>query len=194
MTWPKAYFGHERSGLERYVVVEETLATGAAHWIADRQSGPALLRFGLGREGGGWKQVMGELAFERSGPKRFLSSFTLLAERVLGGAELPDRAALAVGRLSAHLITLRHMSRSVAGALQAGRDPALEAVMVKDLGAVLEQEIPEIARGLADPSSAADADYQAVLAYTVLHAPSFSLRSGAWESLRGIIARGLGLR
>ena len=49
MTWPKAYGGHERSGLERYVIVEETLAAGApvaAHWIADRQSGPALLRFG----------------------------------------------------------------------------------------------------------------------------------------------------
>ncbi|HVY42645.1 MAG TPA: acyl-CoA dehydrogenase family protein, partial [Hyphomicrobiaceae bacterium] len=43
MTWPKAYGGHERSALERYVVVEEMLAAGApvlAHWIADRQSGP----------------------------------------------------------------------------------------------------------------------------------------------------------
>ncbi|MFT3977694.1 MAG: acyl-CoA dehydrogenase family protein, partial [Sphingomonas bacterium] len=49
MTWPKRYGGHERSAFERYVVVEETLAAGApvaAHWIADRQSGPTLLRFG----------------------------------------------------------------------------------------------------------------------------------------------------
>src|SRR5215468_4179403 len=49
MTWPKVYGGHERSALERYVVTEELLAAGApvmAHWIADRQSGPLLLRFG----------------------------------------------------------------------------------------------------------------------------------------------------
>lgn len=49
MTWPTAYGGHERSQLERFVVVEELLAHGApvaAHWIADRQTGPLLLRFG----------------------------------------------------------------------------------------------------------------------------------------------------
>src|SRR5215467_15208559 len=49
MTWPKKYGGGERSFLERYVVTEELLAAGApvgAHWIADRQSGPLLLRYG----------------------------------------------------------------------------------------------------------------------------------------------------
>ncbi len=49
MTWPKAYGGHERSYLERYVVTEELLAAGAPtafHWVADRQSGPVILRFG----------------------------------------------------------------------------------------------------------------------------------------------------
>jgi alkylation response protein AidB-like acyl-CoA dehydrogenase len=49
MVWPKRYGGHERGALERYVVLEELLAAGApvaAHWIADRQSGPLLLRFG----------------------------------------------------------------------------------------------------------------------------------------------------
>ncbi len=49
MTWPKQYGGAERSFFERYVVTEELLAAGApvsAHWIADRQSGPLLLRFG----------------------------------------------------------------------------------------------------------------------------------------------------
>src|ERR1700737_4374135 len=38
-----------RSMLERYVVTEELLAAGApvgAHWIADRQSAPLLLRYG----------------------------------------------------------------------------------------------------------------------------------------------------
>ncbi len=49
MTWPKRYGGHERSALERYVVLEEMLAAGAPvgyHWIADRQSGPNILRYG----------------------------------------------------------------------------------------------------------------------------------------------------
>jgi len=44
MTWPKKYGGHERSALERYVVLEETLAAGApvsAHWVADRLERPA---------------------------------------------------------------------------------------------------------------------------------------------------------
>src|SRR3546814_3070530 len=49
MIWPKKCGGHERSALDRYVVTEELLAAGAPvslHWIADRQSGPLLLRFG----------------------------------------------------------------------------------------------------------------------------------------------------
>ena len=49
MTWPKRYGGGERSALERYVVLEEMLFAGAPvsfHWIADRQSGPLLLRYG----------------------------------------------------------------------------------------------------------------------------------------------------
>ncbi len=49
LTWPKDYGGQARSALERYIVTEELLAAGApcaAHWVADRQSGPLLLRFG----------------------------------------------------------------------------------------------------------------------------------------------------
>jgi len=263
MTWPKKYGGHERSALERYVVLEEMLAAGApvtAHWIADRQSGPSLLRFGteeqrqkilpqiaagkcffcigmsepnsgsdlasvttkavpvqggylvngtklwtsnahrshytilfcrtgsgaedrhggtsqfivdltlpgikirpinaltgehhfnevvfedvflpesalLGQVGDGWKQVTGELANERSGPERFLSSFTLLVELVRAlGPSPSERGTIALGRLTAHLVTLRRLSRSVAGMLQAGADPAQQAALVKDLGALV---------------------------------------------------------
>ncbi|MDO9526756.1 MAG: acyl-CoA dehydrogenase family protein, partial [Gemmobacter sp.] len=49
MTLPKEYGGHGRSPVERHVVVEELLAAGApvaAHWIADRQSAPMILRNG----------------------------------------------------------------------------------------------------------------------------------------------------
>lgn len=322
MTWPKRYGGHERSAFERYVVIEELLAAGApvsAHWIADRQSGPLLLRFGteeqkasilpriargecffcigmseagagsdlaaartratpvdggyrvngaklwttnahkahymilfcrtggsdedrhggmsqllidlkqpgiairpiidmagqhhfnevffddvfvpagalIGREGDGWKQVTSELAYERSGPERFLSSFTLLVElaRALGPAA-GDHATQAFGRLMTHIAVLRRLSRSVAALLEAGENPLLHASIVKDLGATLEQEIPEIARQLVDaaPGDPATRNFCAVLANTLLNAPTFSLRGGTREILRGIIARGLGLR
>ena len=49
MTWPTKFGGHGRTFFERYVVTEEILAAGApggAHWIADRQSGALLLRYG----------------------------------------------------------------------------------------------------------------------------------------------------
>jgi alkylation response protein AidB-like acyl-CoA dehydrogenase len=49
MTIPVEYGGHGRSALERYVVTEELLAAGApvsAHWIADRQMAPSILRNG----------------------------------------------------------------------------------------------------------------------------------------------------
>jgi hypothetical protein len=321
MTWPRKYGGHEKSALHRYVVIEEMLAAGApvsAHWVADRQSGPTLLRFGseeqrasilpriaageccfcigmsepdsgsdlaaartratptdggyrvtgtkvwttnaheaqymilfcrtgvqedrqggtsqflvdmtlpgiavrpildmsgehhfnevvfdgvflpssalIGRLGDGWRQVTSELSYERSGPERFLSSFTLLVELIRAlGPEPSDGAVCAVGRLTAHLIVLRRLSRSVAGMLERGEDPQLQAAIVKDLGALIEQEIPEIARKLVaeEPELKSTRDFCAVLAYTILHAPSFSLRGGTREILRGIIARGLGLR
>ena len=323
MTWPKQYGGHERSAIERYVVIEETLAAGApvaAHWIGDRQSGPTLLKYGseaqrkailpgiaggeltfcigmsepdagsdlaatrtraertsdgwqitgtkvwttnahraqfmilfcrtsgqpgdrqqgtsqllidlrkttnvtispildlanahhlnevhfedalvphdalLGEEGGGWHQVMSELAFERSGPERFLSSFQLLVELIgaLQGSE-SDAARGAVARLTAHLLVLRRMSRGVAAMLEAGEDPALHAAIVKDQGALFEQSIPEIARSIHDtePDAASTTAFNAVLANMLLNAPSWSLRGGTREILRGIIARGLGLR
>jgi len=151
----------------------------------------------IGGLGDGWRQVTSELAFERSGPERFLSSFTLLVElaRALG-PEPSERAAIALGRIMAHIVTLRRLSRSVAGMLQAGADPALQAAVVKDLGTLLEQEIPEVARQLVacEPATESTQAFSAVLAQAILHAPSFSIRGGTREILRGIIARGLGLR
>jgi alkylation response protein AidB-like acyl-CoA dehydrogenase len=322
MTWPKSYGGHERSALERYVVLEETLAAGApvsAHWVADRQSGPMLLRFGteeqrqrflpriargelafaigmsepdsgsdlasvrtraekgpggyrvtgtkiwtsnahisdyaialfrtqvvpdkkheglsqflvdlkspgisirpildlsgahhfnevhfedcfvpddmlVGNEGEGWKQVTNELAFERSGPERYLSSIQLVIELIREvGKEPSERAAVLLGRLTAHLATLRQMSLAVAVMLQAGKNPNLEAAVVKDVGTTLEQEIPELVHALTgtEPRLRSGSEFERTLGYLVEHAPSFSLRGGTREILRGIIARGLGLR
>ena len=151
----------------------------------------------LGQEGDGWEQVTGELSYERSGPDRFLSSFTLLAEAVRAlGPNAPEQAAIALGRLTSHVLALRRLSRSVAGMLQAGEDPAIQAALVKDMGNLLEQETVEVIRLLVDnePESASESTLTAVLAHLIMSAPSFSLRGGTREILRGMIARGLGLR
>jgi hypothetical protein len=85
----------------------------------------------------------------------------------------------------------------VAGLLDAGENPALEAAVVKDLGAAFEQDLPGVAQSLVarEPgTAAADDPFAQALGALVQNAPSFSLRGGTREILRGIIARGLGLR
>lgn len=317
MTWPRKYGGHERSYAERYVVIEELLVAGApvgSHWVADRQSGPLLLRFGteeqrerllpaiargelcfcigmsepgsgsdlasvrtrarrveggwkvsgqkiwtsnaqhadwmialvrtgdaeqrhaglsqllvdmkspgltakpianltgeshfnevflddvfvpeamlIGAEGEGWQQVGAELAYERSGPERYLSSMRVFLEflRVVG--DRPTEAErLLIGAVTARMWTLRQMSLSIAGKLAAGENPAVAAAVVKDLGTSLEQDIPRDIQALAPDMK--DEAFQRTLSYLLQTSPSFSLRGGTREILRGIIARELGLR
>jgi alkylation response protein AidB-like acyl-CoA dehydrogenase len=151
----------------------------------------------VGDEGAGWKQVTTELAFERSGPERYLSSIQLLIETIREvGKEPGERAAVTIGRLVAHLTTLRQMSLSVAGMLEAGQNPNLEAAVVKDVGTSFEQEIPETVHALmgVEPRLTSGSPFERTLGFLVENAPSFSLRGGTREVLRGIIARGLGLR
>lgn len=326
ITWPERYGGRNGSALERFVVLEEVLAAGApvaAHWIAERQSGPSILRFGteeqkrrflpaiargecffsigmsepesgsdlasvqtsagkvaggwslsgkkvwtggahrshraivlcrtaerdeedrhagltqlivdlsasgvtvepirlitgehvfnevrfeeafvpdedlLGEAGAGWDQVTSELAHERSGPERFLSTFPLFVELVGRLGPRPDAGArAALGRLAARLWTLRRMSISVAAALESGEAPEVEAALVKEVGNRFEKEVIEAARALLPTelsplgSETTDA-FDARLAEAVSHAPAFTLRGGTSEILRGIVARGLGIR
>jgi alkylation response protein AidB-like acyl-CoA dehydrogenase len=150
----------------------------------------------IGREGEGWRQVMAELAFERSGPERFLSSVRALIELIRSsGTDISDETAALVGRLTAQLVTLRKMSLSIAGMLQAKRAPALEAAVVKDLGGTFEQSLPEAVQAFAGVElGSGDCDLHEVLTYLARMTPAFSLRGGTREILRGIIARGLGLR
>src|SRR5262249_32488759 len=112
-------------------------------------------------------------------------------------AAAPDeRGAVAIGRAVAHLATLRRLSASVAGMLEAGKDPLLRASLLKDLRVSFGEERP---RGAAELTRAGaprgrGPHFEEVLAYVTQVAPSFSLRGGTREILRGIIARGLGLR
>ena len=325
MTIPTEYGGHGRSHLDRYVVTEELLAAGApvaAHWVADRQVGPSLMRYGtdyqrqrylpgiargetyfaigmsepesgsdlasvqtravkvdggwelkgtkvwtsgaqhstaffvlarseplnpaqrhaglsqfiveldspgidirpirlltgqhhfnevvldkvfvpdelvLGHPGDGWTQVTSELAVERSGPERILSTFPLLVA-YLGDlrsrAEIDSRSTRMVGALVARAMTLRQLSLSVAGALSDGGPVDVPAAVVKDLGTRFERELVEPSRAHAgtDPDPEAADALPRLLAEGLLHAPGFTLRGGTTEILRGVMARGLGLR
>ncbi len=323
MTWPARFGGHERSALERYVVVEEMLAAGApcgAHWIADRQSGPQILAHGslrareqilprivrgecafgigmsepdsgsdlsavrsraekvkggwvlngtkvwttnahqvdylitlirtspvgdrkhdgltqmitptdapgltvrpildlsghhefnevhfdncfvpddmlIGAPGSGWSMVTAELAYERSGPDRYLSAWQLLVALLDRIGPKPDaRQATELGRLVAHAMALRRMSTVIAKLLDCGSNPQVEAALVKHAGTAFEQQIPEVARLLVERGDADDelaTRFDEALRQVTLTAPSFTLRGGTREILRGVIARGLGLR
>ena len=151
----------------------------------------------IGVEGEGWAQATSELAFERSGPERFLSAMTLFSCLVGAIGPTPDaRQAIEIGRLAAWLISLRSMSVSLTAQLAAGQDPVWGASCVKDLGTGYEQDTVEVAMRLIDslPPGEQTATTQKVLAITQSMAPSFSLRGGTREILRGILARGLGVR
>jgi alkylation response protein AidB-like acyl-CoA dehydrogenase len=151
----------------------------------------------LGDEGSGWNQVTGELSLERSGPERYLSSHAVFIEllRFVGSDPSPELRSL-IGKLSAQLWTLREMSLSVAGQLVHGRSPTLEAAVVKDLGNEFEQAMPRLIQATIDADVALEGDeeFTKVLSFLLMVSPSFSLRGGTREILRGIVARGLGLR
>ena len=152
----------------------------------------------LGEIDGAWKQAASELAYERSGPERFLETFYVLLELIRAIGREPDaRSADGLGRLVAQLHTLRRMSVSVAGMLQAGKEPVVEAAIVKDLGTVWEQKLPNRVRELTAflaPDIANRVTLEEQLAFATTIAPKLTIQGGTTEILRGIIARGLGLR
>ena len=147
----------------------------------------------LGNPGDGWKQVTSELAYERAGPERFLSTLSLFKSYAGSAGNKPDdRKAEQVGRYLAHYMTLRGMSTSIAGMLDNGQLPNTEAAIVKDLGATLEREMPEKLR-LA-PGRTPGGPYEQDLQDAVINSVSWTLRGGTPQILKGIIAKGLGLR
>ncbi len=153
----------------------------------------------LGEIGNGWHQVTAELGFERSGPERILSTATLVFEALaaLGRGDVDDRTAAEVGDLMARMVSLRQLSISVARELSEGRDANTRAALVKDLGTRFEQESVEIVADLLTylDEHAPEADrLRGLLATGRLHSPLFTLRGGTNEVLRGVVARGLGVR
>lgn len=153
----------------------------------------------IGQEGGGWEQVTAELAYERSGPERLFSSIVLFDEwlafvRTEAG-RTPEALRLA-GKVFTQIAPLRAMSVAVQEKLTRGESPIVEAALVKDLGTTVEQLIPAaIADDLfSRDSESVPLELLLTLNYVTEVAPSFSLRGGTRDILRGMIARGLGLR
>ncbi|MEQ6438271.1 acyl-CoA dehydrogenase family protein [Comamonas sp. w2-DMI] len=156
----------------------------------------------VGQVGQGWTQVNAELALERSGPERFYSSAVLLnawmdflriqqGSRAVSGEEL-----VVLGRFAAHMTALRQMSIALTTKLAAGESPLIEAALMKDLGTEFEQSIPAVLEAVLGSIAPEEVEPQLLRAlnYLSLIAPSFSLRGGTREILRGMVARGLGLR
>lgn len=152
----------------------------------------------VGQEGAGWEQVTAELAFERSGPERLLSSMVLADTWLahLRAQPTVDGATLAtLGRIASRTAVLRAMSLAIAAQLQRGEQPVLAASFVKDLGTAFEQTVPAwVAQALDRDGATAPPVLMQTLAYLTQIQPSFSLRGGTRQILRGIIARGLGMR
>jgi len=149
----------------------------------------------LGTEGAGWAQVTTELGDERAGPERYMSSLTLLTHMLDAASADDDRAAVALGSLVAEARTLRNMSVGLAGMSSRGENIVTAGAMYKDLGTTFEQQVPKIATELF---SLDDLDSTSPLAETMQRiiqiSPSYSLRGGSREVMRGVIAKRLGLR
>ena len=325
MALPKRYGGHDRSAVDRFMVVEELLRWGAPvghHWVADRQSGPVIARYGteeqkhrflpgiaagelsfcigmsepdsgsdlaslttravrdgdgwvvtgrkiwttfahvhdwmillcrtspvqdagdkrggltqllvdlhspgltitpipfidgtsdfaevafeevfvpdahvLGEVGAGWTQNTSELAFERGGPDRWLSTYLVVEELVRAYADrdtldAPDEVVDLLGRAGATYWVLHNLSLSVARAVDEGRAPSVEAALVKEMGTRFEQDVVDAVLGCLDgpPVAPGRNPFERLLVAATLTAPSFTLRGGTNEILRSVAAKGL---
>jgi alkylation response protein AidB-like acyl-CoA dehydrogenase len=320
MALPKRYGGHDRSAVDRFVVVEELLRWGAPvghHWIADRQSGPVIARFGteeqkqrflpgiasgelsfcigmsepdsgsdlaslvtraergergwvvtgrkvwttfadvhdwmillcrtspveetgdkhlglsqlivdlrspglqarpipfidgsadfcevvldevfvpdelvLGVIGAGWAQNTSELAFERGGPDRWLSTYLVVEELIRLGRDDEPEVLDVLGNAAGIYWVLHNLSLSVARAIDDGRSPSIEAALVKEMGTRFEQDVLRAVLDLVEgePGTGARSLFGRLLVTATLTAPSFTIRGGTNEILRSVAAKGL---
>lgn len=148
-------------------------------------------RWLLGEAGRGWEQATAQLAFERGGPERLLSTYPLLVALMRWVAKREDAAATrTVGELVARLRALRRLAYGVAMAVDAGEAPAARAAMLKHAGTAFEQQVADCARRLTGVEAEPGADGIAgLLAQALLAGPGFTIRGGSSDVLLGIIAR-----
>lgn len=153
----------------------------------------------IGVEGEGWVQCMAELSFERSGPERLYSTILVLElwlDHLRASGTWDDRTFALVGTLVSQLVALRALSLALTGQLVRGERPEAAAALYKDLATAFEQAVPALISDAVATQLEVVPSVQLArtLAYTSMMAPAYSLRGGTREILRGMIARGLGLR
>jgi 3-oxocholest-4-en-26-oyl-CoA dehydrogenase alpha subunit len=326
MALPAAYGGHDRSAVDRFIVVEELLRWGAPvghHWVADRQSGPVIAKFGtegqkkrflpaicrgelsfcigmsepdsgsdlasisskaerveggwvldgrkvwttsahehdwiivlcrttpkgessdnriglsqlivdlrgagvtatpipfidgtadfcevvfdnvfvpddlvLGSIGEGWAQNTSELAYERGGPDRWLSSYLLVEELLrrdgvqADGAFVSNELLDLLGNAVANYWVLHNLSLSVARSIDNGEAPAIESSLVKEMGTRFEQDVVAAVLSYLDeaPNTADTSVLGRLVMTSALTQPSFTVRGGTNEVLRSVVSKGL---
>jgi len=321
MALPVAYGGHDRSAVDRFIVVEQLLRWGAPvghHWVADRQSGPVIAKFGtdeqkqrflpgicrgelsfcigmsepdsgsdlasisskatregdgwvldgrkiwttaahendwiivlcrttprdevddkrqglsqlivdlkgpgitatpvpfidgtadfcevvfdgvfvpdslvLGEIGQGWSQNTSELAYERGGPDRWLSTYLLVEELLRRDHDGRSDSLLDVlGQAVANYWVLHQLSLSVARSIDEGGAPAIESALVKEMGTRFEQDVVTAVLAHLDeaPNLADESVFGRLLVSAALTQPSFTIRGGTNEVLRSVAAKGL---
>lgn len=153
---------------------------------------PVPDRWVIGEVGNGWNQVTEQLAFERGGPERMLSTYPLLAAAIdrTGNAAVDRFVRILLGELVARLHALRRLAYEVARTMDRGEAPVQMAALLKDQGTAFEQDVVEVARrvldGEADPGGET---VTGLLAGGVLAAPGVTIRGGTTEILRTIVAR-----
>jgi alkylation response protein AidB-like acyl-CoA dehydrogenase len=144
----------------------------------------------LGEVGMGWAQNTSELAFERAGPERWLSTYLVVEEflRERDGVE-----AEMLGAALAQWWGIRALSLAVARMIDRGEAPAAESALVKELGTRFEQEVLEALWRVAgvEPDLASPSAFERLLARAIVAAPQFTIRGGTNEILRSVAATGL---
>lgn len=150
----------------------------------------------LGELGMGWAQNTSELAYERGGPDRWLSTFGVVEEflRINAGTPLGERALDMLGWATARWWGLRNLSLSVARTIDAGGAPAVESSLVKEMGTRFEQDVLNKVIELVDlePTPEAASLFERLVAASILTGPSFTIRGGTIEILRSVASKGLG--
>ena len=149
----------------------------------------------LGEVGGGWAQNTSELAHERGGPERWLSTYLLVEELMRTRAELlgSESARLALGDAVARWWAIRRLSLSVARMIDSGEAPAVQSALVKEMATRFEQDMLALVQELVEiePLGEEDALFERLLFETILSAPSYTIRGGTNEILRSVAAKGL---
>ncbi|GAA6525108.1 acyl-CoA dehydrogenase family protein [Intrasporangium sp. DVR] len=195
---------HRHEGLSQFIVdlgapgvsIRPIISMGGDHHFNEVHLDGVLVPDDrvLGTIGEGWRQVTSELGFERSGPERYLSTFQLLAAaaQAMGEGGLPLDQGL--GRQVARVAALHQMSFAVSTALEAHAEADTAAAAVKVLGTTAEGDIADYVDTLTASGWIEDEELYTLLHAAILQRPGFTLRGGTNEILRGVIARGLGMR